>query len=193
MYYIIELMYINSFIKLKKKLIEKNNLPKSFLKFEFSHFNFIDHKKFISLRNKKNVSKFFFNPNKISLKNHYKYLANYNSKPILNLVLITKRSKKIVGNFSIKKTVIGYEIGKMILNNKYLCKGIARQGSIKLLEYYFKYIKERKILSKTKINNRANINLNTKLGFIISKKNNDYYIMELSYVRFHNFCYKKKF
>jgi RimJ/RimL family protein N-acetyltransferase len=120
-------------------------------------------------------------------------LANYNSKPILNLVLVTKRSKKIVGNFSIKKSVIGYEIGKMILNNKYLGKGIARQGSIKLLDYYFKYIKEKKILSKTKINNRANINLNTKLGFIISKKNNDYYIMELSYVRFHNFCYKKKF
>ena len=180
------------FLKLKKKILNKKLRPDSFDDFKFLSFNEINHKDFYLLIRKKRLRTSFKKKINITYKKHLDYVRNYENKPIINYILISNKTKKIVGLFNLKKTDIGYEIGKSILDEKYLGKKIAKKGTIQLIKFFFKIIKKKSIYATTSKQNIKNINLNSKLGFIIKEIKKKYYIMKLSNVRFHNFCLKKK-
>ena len=112
-------------------------------------------------------------------------------KSIINFDLIEKKSKNIDKIFNLKKTKIGVEIGKYILNKNYLGKGIAKKATINLIDFVFKRTNEKKIFAITNVENNINLLLNTKLGFKINAVKKNFYIMELTNVRFTIFISKK--
>ena len=181
-----------SFFKLKKKILINNYLPLPLGKFRFIHFNQINQSNFLKLVNVKRVRGYFSKSKKITRKEHDNYISNYMKKSIINFVLIEKKSKNIVGIFNLKKTKIGVEIGKYILNKNYLGKGIAKKATINLIDFVFKRTNEKKIFAITNVENNINLLLNTKLGFKINAVKKNFYIMELTNVRFYNFYLKKK-
>lgn len=183
---------MSTFLKLKEKILNKKLRPDSFDDFKFVSFDEINHKDFYLLISKKRLRASFKKKINITYKKHLDYVRNYKKKPIINYILVNVKTKKIVGLFSIKKTDIGYEIGKSILNEEFLGKKIAKKGTIQLIKFFFRIIKKKNIYAMTSKQNIKNINLNTKLGFIITNIKNKYYIMKLSDVRFYNFCLKKK-
>ena len=185
-------MLISTFLKIKNKILNKKLRPASFDNFKFVNFDQIDHKVFYRLISNKRLRTSFKKKINITYTKHLNYVKNYKHKPIINYILISIKTKKIIGLFSIKKTKIGYEIGKSILNEKFLGKKIAKKGTIQLIKFFFKTIKKKNIYAITSKQNIKNINLNTKLGFIMTNINKKYYIMKLSDVRFYNFCLKKK-
>ncbi len=183
---------MSTFLKLKEKILNKKLRPDSFDDFKFVSFDEINHKDFYELIRKKRLQTSFKKKINITYRKHLNYVRNYKNKPIINYVLINVKTKKLVGLFSLKKTDIGYEIGKSILDEKFLGKKIAKRGTIQLINFFFKIIKKKNIYAMTSKQNIKNINLNTKLGFIITNIKKKYYIMKLSNVRFYNFCLKKK-
>lgn len=183
---------MNTFLKIKEKILNKNLIPNSFESFKFVGFDKVNHKNFYLLISKKRLRGSFKKNINLTYAKHLNYVKNYNNKPIINYILVSIKTKKIIGLFSIKKTDIGHEIGKSILNEKYLGKKIAKKATIQLIDFFFKKIKKKNIYSVTSMQNTKNINLNKKLGFIIVKKKKKYYIMKLSNVRFYNFYLKKK-
>jgi len=183
---------MTSFFKLKKKFLEGNYLPRPFKKFRFIHFYEIDQNNFLKLLNSRRVRKHFFLRKKISKKDHSRYVDNYLQKPIINFVLIEKKTRAIVGIFNLKNTKLGIEIGKYILNENFLKKKIAKQATANLIDFFFKSFNKKKIYAKTKTDNYINLNLNSKLGFIIKDHDRKFYIMELTNVRFYNFYLKKR-
>jgi RimJ/RimL family protein N-acetyltransferase len=183
---------MKAFIRLKDNIIKKNLKPNSFKNFKFDSFENINHKYFFNLIKKDRVRKSFKNIKKITYEKHLIYLKNYKNKPILNFILICTKSKELVGLFNIKKTKAGYELGKVILKDKFLNKGIAKKATIETLNFFFKFFKAKTIFAETSIKNNVNIVLNSKIGFVITDLNKKFYKMKLTYVRFYNFCYKKK-
>ncbi|RPG99780.1 MAG: N-acetyltransferase [Candidatus Pelagibacter sp. TMED118] len=183
---------MSAFLKLKEKILYKKITPKPFKNFRFINFSQINHKSFYKLISSARIRKNLKTNYNITYEKHLSYVKNYKNKKIIDFILICKNTKKIIGLFSIKKTIIGYEIGKSILNKKFLGKGIAKKGTIRLIDFFFNYFKKKTIYAVTSTQNYKNINLNNKLGFKISDIRKKYYIMKLSYVRFYNFCFKKK-
>lgn len=181
-----------SFYKLKKKLLYEKILPKPFNNFKFVNIDQINQNEFLKLINYKRVRSFFNNTKKITKKEHKKYLENYSIEPIINFYLIEKKTKKLVGVFNLKKTNIGFEIGKFILNKNYLGKGIAKKASEHVIDFFFKNLGQKAIYAKTKSNNLVNLILNIKLGFIIKNYNKKFITMELTHVRFYNLHFKAK-
>lgn len=183
---------MKTLIKLKNKIQQKNLKPKPFRNFKFISFNQVDQKSFFNLINKDRVKKSFRKRKNITYQDHLKYVNNYKNKPIINFVLVDINTQEIAGLFNVKETKIGHELGKVILKNKYLGKGIAKKATIQTLDFFFKISKKKIIFAKTSARNNVNIALNLKLGFIITNLKNNFYTMKLTYVRFYNLCYKKK-
>ena len=183
---------MNAFLKLKKKILNQKLKPKSFKNFKFVEFNQINQISFYKLISKKRIKQSFKNKKNITYKKHLDYVKNYKNKPIINFILLCLKTGKIVGLFNIKRSTLGYEIGKSILNERYLGKGLAKKGTIRLIDFFFKIIKKKYIYAITSVHNKKNIDINTKLGFLISGIKKKHYIMKLSDVRFYNYCFKKK-
>ena len=77
-------------------------------------------------------------------------------------------------------------------HENFLKKKIAKQATANLIDFFFKSFNKKKIYAKTKTDNYINLNLNSKLGFIIKDHDRKFYIMELTNVRFYNFYLKKR-
>ena len=183
---------MENFTKIKKKIFTRNLRHNSFGIYEFIFLKDVDQKKYFHFLNKSRIKKSLKTKKKITYKSHLKYVKNYKNINIINYVLIASKTKEIIGSFNIKKTNIGFQIGKSILNEKFLGKGLAKKSTILLIDFFFKILKKKTIYAITSIKNNRNINLNIKLGFTIKKIINNHYIMKLTDVRFYNFCFKKK-
>ena len=70
-------------------------------------------------------------------------MKNYKNINIINYVLIASKTKEIIGSFNIKKTNIGFQIGKSILNEKFLGKGLEKKITILLINFFFKILKKK--------------------------------------------------
>ena len=145
---------MNAFLKLKKKILNQKLKPKSFKNFKFVEFNQINHISFYKLISKKRIKQSFKNKKNITYKKHLDYVKNYKNKPIINFILLCLKTGKIVGLFNIKRSTLGYEIGKSILNERYLGKGLAKKGTIRLIDFFFKIIKKKYIYAITSVHNK---------------------------------------
>lgn len=159
-----------NFLSIKNELIKKNIVPKKFkIKKDTFFFKWISDcsiKDVLNIRNQPNVLNFFVNDKPISLKEHNQFLMNYDSLDRIDFIIVQEITHKLVGSVYLTKTKIGMEIGKYIGNKDFLGQGIAKKFTNEFILFIIKYFSEiNAVFSKTKFNNKKNINLNYSLGF----------------------------
>ncbi len=156
------------FLSKKKKLIKKNITPRKFEKFKFVWINNFDQGIYLKNRNKRLVSKFFYNK-KININEHRLFIKNYLNLPRIDFVLI-KNKNKFVGLINLKFKKRYFEIGKFISSQKFQNKGIMMKSFLNFINYLNKYFKISHIYSETFKSNTKNINFNLKNDFKVIKK-----------------------
>ncbi len=139
-----------------------------------------DAKRIVNWRSNPDAYKYFLNPHKLTLAEHYNwyensYKANENR---IDIIFETINNAEEIGVGGIVKredhiVEINYLIDPLYLRKGYATEAI--DGMCTLSELLWK---AKKIHAEVHQNNLASINLVNKMGFSIQTKNKDFYILE---------------
>lgn len=167
-----------------KHLSEFVNFIESPKGFRFELINESHTRYILKWRNDINRKKFTIENKVITEDMQNEFLNTYYSKDRLDFVLVYSKTNEPVGVFALKNISTQPELGKIIGEEKFRGRGLAKLATRNLLDFAFNVLQLKKIVAKTQKNNIRNIKLNEVLGFIISREEKinsvDYYIMELS-------------
>jgi RimJ/RimL family protein N-acetyltransferase len=159
-----------SFLKIKEKLVSKNNVPKPFVSAEGFPFCFkwifeCDSNRVLELRNARSVLDMMAVPERILPEEHATFIKNYGRKPRLDFMIVQDEDCSCVGGVSLNLTSRGLEIGKYIGDARFLGQGIAKAAMQSFLQYLQVEFGGNEIIARTRRDNLRNIKLNQKLGF----------------------------
>jgi len=136
------------------------------MKIRLRKFNILDYFKFLKLtlnpETSKEFDKTFFGYIYQGIKNLFVKNNSYTFAILVN--------KKFIGSIAIYKEEKNYEIGYFIIP-EYRKKGIAKKAVKEILNYSFNYLKLKKIIASTEINNKPSIKVLKDSGFKITKRN----------------------
>ena len=179
-----ELSIQSNFLRTKKMLIENNKVPPNFkdkVNEEYSFFWISDcqTEEVLKIRNNKNVIKNLIEKKEISKANHEVFIKNYFNLFRIDFIIKNTNDNYIGGVNIVNKNNI-WQIGKYIGNDEFLNKGIAKQMTINLIEFFkINFPDNKEIYSITKSSNKINIIVNQKIGFELdSKINSDFVLMK---------------
>ena len=168
-----------------RKLFKENHrffkLPEGF------NFEFIDEKHtdfIISCRNDSKIIDLSLSKTELTIEKQQLFLEQYQNMDRIDLILTDILSLNPVGIFTIKNISKQPELGKIIGNNDYKGKGLAKAASKSIIDFGFRILNLKKIYAVTRSDNTINIALNGKLGFqiqeVITKKKQEWLIMSLT-------------
>lgn len=143
-----------------------------------------DAEKVVEWRNNKNILKWMFKKNKISVKDHIKWFNSRVNRH--DYIVLDKKNLKPIGTVNYvlnSKNKFEAEAGKLIGDQNYWGKGYAKEAFKIWIKFGFNNLSLNKIIVKTNVKNVKNIGLNLSLGFekikIINKDDNEILLMRI--------------
>ncbi len=137
--------------------------------------NIKNHKILFNLRKKMLEEKtkiIFFRSNISNIKQHLKWFDNYKNENRIDYLIYNIKKKIYIGSIHLKFKENYIEMGKFIPYLKFRRQGFMFEAASKLLNAYEIFTKSNKLLIVTSKDNKANIEINKKLGFKFEKNNN---------------------
>ena len=125
-----------------------------------------DANKVVEWRNDKDILKWMFKKNKISIEDHINWFNSRKNR--YDYIIIDKIKNKPIGTVNYVLSSINKfeaEAGKLIGERQYWGKGYAKEAFKIWINFGFNKLFLNKIIVKTNANNLANIGLNKSLGF----------------------------
>jgi len=144
-----------------------------------------DAEKVVEWRNNKDILKWMFKKNKISVEDHKKW---FNSrKKRYDYIILDKKKLKPIGTVNYvlnSKNKFVAEAGKLIGEQAYWGKGYAKEAFRIWIDFGFNNLSLKKIIVKTNVKNSKNIGLNLSLGFnkvkVINESENEILLMSIT-------------
>ena len=129
-------------------------------------------KHILEWRNRPNVIKWMILQDEFTKALQSEFLKNYRVLDRIDFVLVNKQTREPYGSFHLTRLpsnrsdgLCGYEIGKLVGDEKQRKKGIAYNATRALLSFVFEELKLDVVYARTKFDNKVNYRLNKKLGF----------------------------
>ena len=172
----------SEFLKKKQLLLSKNNIPENVRSkdnqiFSFEWITNCSSDLILKLRNAENVIEYLEKNKKITKETHLEFIDKYSNLMRLDFIIINNISEYI-GAVNIVFKENRWEIGKYIGNSNYHGKGIAKNSTISMINYFKKYFPfYNELYARTREDNKINIELNKRIGFTIYKHVANNYIL----------------
>ena len=144
-----------------------------------------DAEKVVEWRNNKDILKWMFKKNKISVEDHKKWFNSREKR--YDYIILDKKKLKPIGTVNYvlnSKNKFVAEAGKLIGEQDYWGKGYAKEAFRIWIDFGFNNLSLKKIIVKTNVKNSKNIGLNLSLGFnkvkVINESENEILLMSIT-------------